>query len=144
MRRFADNRKQRGAVAIEFALIFPLFLIVLYGIISYSIYFVALNDLNRLSGEAARSAIALERQDSGLPEGAAIGNLVEDLVSERAVFKGLIARCDEGEFFPDKERELVVCLRMNQEAFPLPVIEDFFGVTIPDLSSSIIRSRVSL
>lgn len=139
-----DNpHHQRGAVAIEFALIFPLFLVVLYGMISYSIYFVALHDLNRLSGEAARSAVALERQEDGLPDSGAIAGLVDTLIGERALFASLIARCDDGDFFPSGNRELEVCLRLEAAAFLLPAIT-LGEVTVPDVDNATIRSRVTL
>ncbi|SNR71442.1 TadE-like protein [Methylobacillus rhizosphaerae] len=54
------GKKQQGAAAIEFALVFVLFLVVLYAIISYAIIFLLWAGLNFAASEGARSAIAVD------------------------------------------------------------------------------------
>jgi Flp pilus assembly protein TadG len=48
---------QRGSTAIEFALLFPLFFTVLYAIITFSLIFVAQQNLTLAAEEGARAAL---------------------------------------------------------------------------------------
>lgn len=50
-------RTQRGATAIEFALVFPLFFMILYGIVTFSLIFVAQQNLTLAASEGARAAL---------------------------------------------------------------------------------------
>lgn len=52
--------RQRGAVAIEFALVFVLFFMVFYGAVSYSLPLLMVQAFNHASAEAVRRAIALQ------------------------------------------------------------------------------------
>jgi Flp pilus assembly protein TadG len=56
-KRPAGRRKQRGNMAIEFAIIFPLFFYVFYAIVTYSLIFVAQQSLTLAAEEGARSAL---------------------------------------------------------------------------------------
>jgi Flp pilus assembly protein TadG len=48
---------QRGNAAIEFALVFPLFFLVLYAIVTYSMLFLVQQSLTAAAGEGARAAL---------------------------------------------------------------------------------------
>jgi Flp pilus assembly protein TadG len=48
---------QRGATAIEFALVFPLFFTILYSIVTFSLIFVAQQNLTMAAEEGARAAL---------------------------------------------------------------------------------------
>lgn len=56
-----------GAAAVEFALLLPLYLLLVLGMTAYGIYFGAAHSVQQLSADAARTAIAgldtRERQD---------------------------------------------------------------------------------
>lgn len=54
------GRKQKGAAAIEFAMVFVLFFIVFYGAVSYSLPLMMVQTFNHASSEAVRRAIALQ------------------------------------------------------------------------------------
>lgn len=54
------GKKQKGAVAIEFALVFVLFLVILYAIMSYAVTFLLWAGLTFAASEGARSAIAVD------------------------------------------------------------------------------------
>jgi Flp pilus assembly protein TadG len=56
LRRFL--RANAGASAVEFAIVFPLFLAVLIGIVIYGSYLVVVHGVEQLAAEAARSSIA--------------------------------------------------------------------------------------
>ena len=48
--------RQGGAVAIEFAIVLPIFLLLLYALVSYSVAMVQQHQLTQVTSEAARSA----------------------------------------------------------------------------------------
>jgi Flp pilus assembly protein TadG len=54
--RFARCRD--AATAVEFALVFPIFLIVLFGIISFGAYLGVVHGVQQIAAEAARAAVA--------------------------------------------------------------------------------------
>ncbi|MBN9478169.1 MAG: hypothetical protein ABS43_25540 [Bordetella sp. SCN 67-23] len=64
------GRAQRGVAALEFSLVCVLFLVILFGIISYGCIFVAQQSLSRAAEEGAR--VALQSRLAGLPEGASL------------------------------------------------------------------------
>lgn len=49
---------QRGVSAIEFAIVFPLFLVTVLGILVYAIYFGVVHSVQQLAAEAARASVA--------------------------------------------------------------------------------------
>lgn len=48
---------QRGSVAVEFALIFPVFFLILYAIVTFSLIFVAQQNMTLAAEEGARAAL---------------------------------------------------------------------------------------
>lgn len=56
-------RDARGTAAVEFAILTPVFLLLLTGMMAYGVYFGAAHSLQQLAADAARTAIA------GLTEG---------------------------------------------------------------------------
>jgi Flp pilus assembly protein TadG len=50
-------RREQGATAIEFALIFPLFFVIVYSIITFSLVMVAQQNLTLAAEEGARAAL---------------------------------------------------------------------------------------
>ena len=51
------QKKQKGAAAIEFAIIFPIFFIVFYAVVTYGLIFVAQQTLTLAAAEGARAAV---------------------------------------------------------------------------------------
>lgn len=51
------GRRQKGAAAIEFALVFIIFFAVFYGLVSYSLPLLMLQSFNNATAEAARSSV---------------------------------------------------------------------------------------
>lgn len=52
--------RQKGAVAIEFAIVFLMFFAVFYGLLSYSLPMLMVQSFNQASSEAARRCVALD------------------------------------------------------------------------------------
>ena len=57
-------RQQKGAVAIEFALVFVIFFAVFYAIVSYSLPLLLMQSFNQSTAEAVRRSVAV---DPGTP-----------------------------------------------------------------------------
>ncbi|MGE0009029.1 MAG: TadE/TadG family type IV pilus assembly protein [Parvibaculaceae bacterium] len=59
MTRLDEIRKDtRGVAALEFALVAPVFFMLLLGIAAYGIYFSAISSLQELTADAARASVA--------------------------------------------------------------------------------------
>ncbi|TFY88723.1 pilus assembly protein [Pseudomonas nabeulensis] len=58
-------RKQKGAAAIEFALVFGIFFAVFYGLISYSLPLLMLQSFNQAAAEAVRQAMSVDPVTAG-------------------------------------------------------------------------------
>jgi Flp pilus assembly protein TadG len=52
------GHEEEGSSAVEFALIAPVFLLIVFGAIGYGIYFGAAHSVQQLAADAARSAVA--------------------------------------------------------------------------------------
>jgi Flp pilus assembly protein TadG len=66
-RRLADAaraRASRGVAAIEFVMVFPLFFTLLYGIVTFSLIFVAEQNLTLAAEEGARAALNYQQASS--------------------------------------------------------------------------------
>jgi hypothetical protein len=53
-------RKQKGAAAIEFALVFVVFFAVFYGMVSYSLPLLLMQSFNQATAEAVRRSVAVD------------------------------------------------------------------------------------
>lgn len=51
-------RNQDGASAVEFAIIAPVFILMIVGVLAYGIYFGAANSVQQIAADAARTSIA--------------------------------------------------------------------------------------
>ena len=84
MRTLAQwGRDDSGTSAVEFAILMPVFLLLLTGMLAYGIYFSAAHSLQQLAADAARTAIA------GLDE-AERNELVGDFLAANADSYALI------------------------------------------------------
>lgn len=58
-RRFRDFSKARsGASAVEFAIVLPVFLMLVFGIVMFGAYLALVHDVQQLAAEAARTSVA--------------------------------------------------------------------------------------
>ncbi|HEF4761771.1 TPA: pilus assembly protein [Pseudomonas putida] len=58
-------RKQKGAAAIEFALVFVIFFAVFYAIVAYSLPLLLMQSFNQSTAEAVRRSVALDPSTPG-------------------------------------------------------------------------------
>jgi Flp pilus assembly protein TadG len=118
---FVDRRRrtERGAVAVEFALIFPLVFAVMFGVIQYGIYFWGRSTAAASARESARqlavgtdwtcsqteaadkadraaSGVVISRRYLNATNTPAIGDLVEVTVSAKTLAPNLLPLPDSG------------------------------------------------
>lgn len=58
-------RKQKGAAAIEFALVFGIFFAVFYGLVSYSLPLLLMQSFNQAAAEGVRQAMSIDPVAAG-------------------------------------------------------------------------------
>lgn len=58
------RREEGGAAALEFALVFPLFFLLLYGLVTYGILFGIQLAMTTAAGDAARATVACDPTDA--------------------------------------------------------------------------------
>ena len=74
------HRQQRGAVAIEFAVLFMVFFTVLYAIIAYSVPLLLTLTFNQLSADAARAAVRVDPAIGAARYAQAVSNVIKSEV----------------------------------------------------------------
>ncbi|MFK3796684.1 MULTISPECIES: TadE/TadG family type IV pilus assembly protein [unclassified Pseudomonas] len=63
--RIFPPRKQKGAAAIEFAVVFVIFFAVFYGLLTYSLPLLLMQSFNNAAAEAVRQGVAISPSVSG-------------------------------------------------------------------------------
>lgn len=105
-------KDNRGAAAVEFAMIAPPLALLVFGILQYGVYFGAAHSMQQLTNDAARTAVAgltrTERQQ-----------LVADLVKTHAKNFGFVRKDRVGAAVSDEAGEIVV--RTTYDASYLPI-----------------------
>ncbi|WP_280569024.1 TadE/TadG family type IV pilus assembly protein [Chromohalobacter sp. 296-RDG] len=128
------KKKQEGVAAIEFAIVFPVFFLVLYALIGYAFVFLIQSGLQSLASESTRQVVAIntmrfEEMDKSR----------EDLIDERinaTINASWLERFNVRQLDPSNcnvaspgtdEAQFVVCLGAD---YPLPIL-NLFGISIP-------------
>jgi Flp pilus assembly protein TadG len=126
---FAGN--QSGASAVEFALVAPVFLLLLFGMVAYAIYFGAAHSVQQLAADAARTAIAgmdeNERKDM-------VSRFISTNSSSYTFIDGRKVTFTLGDSTKDVNQ---FALLVSYDASSLPIWNIFPGVVMP--SSTITR-----
>ena|SRR5690554_4361130 len=121
--------QQRGAAAIEFALVFPFILLLFYGIFSYSLILLHKQAVTSISAEAARSALAAG-------DATGIGPAITKTINGHAWVSDRIVGCEGGgdEYFTlGADNQLHICLVANLP--PMPKIDLGF-VSLPPTNTA--------
>lgn len=132
-------RKQRGATAVEFAMVFPLFFTILYAIVTFSVIFVAQQNLTLAASEGARAALNWQANSGMAAALAARANaacttaqlMTTQLIGKTMQCKSTFAACGTG------MQCVNVVLTYNYSAHPLvPPLPGLHLVTPNQLISS--------
>ncbi len=134
MRRRAISFAQRedGAVAVEFALVLPLLLAILFGIVCFGQYFAIANSLQQLAAEAARHSVLelaaakrVEKANAFIADAQTRFPILRSgKVSHRVALRDISG--------PGIE----VTLTYDLSGSAVDVVDGFLGLEIPDVSRS--------
>ncbi len=114
-------RCQKGVAAIEFAILFPLLLLIIFGIIEFSLYLYDKQVITNASREGARAGIV-----AGHLDGPAIQNVVTNYVTSNLITFGTPNTPVTAGFPPDGSMSmmrgdyLTVAVSYNYEFLVLP------------------------
>jgi len=75
-------RKQKGAAAIEFALVFVIFFAVFYGVVAYSLPLLMMQSFNQASAEGVRRAVSIDPATTGASYAALVRSTAIDATSK--------------------------------------------------------------
>ena len=113
----------RGVAAVEFALIAPMMMLFMFGMIAFAIYFGAAHSVQQLTADAARSAIAgldaTERED-----------IVNDYITANISSYSLLNPEHVTHDLEETPTQIVVAIRYD--ARDLPIWNLFPGIPMPD------------
>ena len=127
--------KQKGAAAIEFALVFVIFFAVLYGVVSYSLPLLLVQSFNNATAEAARRGMAVDPETKADYAGT-VKKVTEEVLEQKL---GWVRKIVKTALEPDggydtSTREIYAKVNLNTNALKsiMPVLK--LGViTVPDL-----------
>ena len=126
---------QRGAVAIEFAVVLPIFLLLLYALISYSVAMMQQHQLTQVASEAARSAAVVASApwlaEEDVESDAA--QRVLDSISTMGWSAEQTPGCADGARVRLEGDSLIVCLERRPAITPLTLL----GISVPDLPEAL-------
>ncbi len=141
--RTNNSKKQNGAVAIEFALMFPVFFAMVYAIIAYGIAFLLIQSFTYASEDALRAALATECEASVCTEAElepVVRNQVQNSLSWLSA--SMVSGATTGENFFSCDAEMLCTVRLST-APPIPSITLPLVGAIPSLPSTLV-GRASL
>ncbi|MCK2183431.1 TadE family protein [Halomonas getboli] len=142
-------------MAIEFAIIFPLFLLIFYAIVSYAICFAVMFTLHGLSSDAARAVLSIERTVLFSSDTTAVEQEITDVVNHSWLSSDVISGCVDGD---GKRYEIIegndllkVCLEVrltdadgdSSNVLALPRLS-LLGITVPHLDTLSSTSSIRL
>jgi Flp pilus assembly protein TadG len=91
--RLRVRRRLVGSAAVEFALVFPLLFVVLYGIVTYSVLFVAEQSLTLAAEEGARAALNYQSATSVAAALSARSSNACNVANQSTGWLGAYAQC---------------------------------------------------
>lgn len=95
MRSLRSHQREEGAVVVEFAVVFGLFVVLLSGIIQYGVIFAAQQSLSHASAEAARAVVNIvDEDDDGSAADEAVVRVGEVLDQQLSWLDGSIDASD--------------------------------------------------
>ena len=123
-------RNQRGQSVVEFALVLPLLLLVVFGITEFGRAWMTMNVITSASREGCRLAVVTD------PDVAGVTTLVSDVCSSARVIPTNVTVV--GPDPADIERRVTVTVETNFQVIPGTILGTFSG-SIPLRASSVMR-----
>lgn len=129
--RSSHRADQDGAVVVEFAVVFVLFVTILWGLITYGVVFAAQQTVTHAAGEAARATVGHDSQDDA--KDVAVGVATEQLAWLGT--PGEPAR-DDVTFGPCPAPATAETCVFVEYTYPWgtdPIISPLFSIGVPDV-----------
>lgn len=144
----ATTRRQHGVAALEFVLVFPVFFIVFYSIVTYGLIMVAQQSISLAASEGARAAMRYTTSDAIRTlnaQNAAIGvNGAASWLAGRLVFTGaMLPACPYNANGGSCYQVTVTYPNYRQNPLVPLVLGSFMGVLVPSQLSSSAVVQVS-
>ena len=130
-------KKQKGAAAIEFALVFVIFFAVLYGVLSYSLPLLLMQSFNNATSEAVRRSMAVDPTAANYKS--AVETLAKSVLKEKltwvpAAVKGILP---DAKYDPaTKILTASITLPRSGLSSIMPVLK-LGTITVPDLPANL-------
>ena len=131
-------KRQTGVAAIEFALAFPLFLIIFYGIVCYSLILLDKQALSAISTAAARNAVAVSDPDL-------IPTQIQQAIDGHSWITERLVKCTDwsGFYAPiQSDGQLHICLQAKP--VNLPRLDLLIFQLPPDNLDEMLRSTATV
>ncbi|WP_010141187.1 TadE/TadG family type IV pilus assembly protein [Oceanicola sp. S124] len=123
-------REDSGATAVEFALILPVLLAMLFGIICFGQYFAIANSLQQLAAEAARHSVTGLAED----ERADLAEAYINEIGARFSFLGAEKVSAEITMLPGTVPAIEIALTYDLAGSAVDVADGFLGLDIPSIT----------
>lgn len=131
LRRSREMREERGVAAVEFAIVSLVFIMLLFGMISFGFVFALQHNMTHAASEGARAALKAPQGDEiATAEDRADAALSFKTASDHAIVDAQILTGNECEPANPTIRCLKVTITLDYDAHP--VIPSLFGVGTPD------------
>ncbi len=135
MRRRLNVRCERGVAAVEFALVSMVFMLFLFGIITYGFIFGLQHNLTHAASEGARSALkAVSGSEVATAESRAASALSFETAKDNAVIDAQIVTGDGCEPTNANIRCIRVTISLNYGEHP--VVPSLMGIGTPEMMTA--------
>ena len=133
-------KKQKGAAAIEFALVFVVFFAVLYGVLSYSLPLLLMQSFNNATAEAVRRSVAVDPSLTAATYKSTVEALATSVLNDKLswVPKTVATSLVKTATYDATKGVLTATVSLPSVALRsiMPVLK-FGTITVPDLPSSL-------
>lgn len=131
-------KKQKGAAAIEFALVFVIFFAVLYGVLSYSLPLLLVQSFNNSTAEAVRRSVAVDPTLAAAAYKTAVESVAQGVLDDklRWVPKAVAPSLVKTVLYDAGVLTVTVELKSDKLAALMPVLK-LGTITVPQLPTTL-------
>lgn len=139
--------RQSGATAVEFALVFPVFFLILYAVITYALILVTQQALTMAAAEGARAAVRFQGgSDTEAVRATAARAMAQQSLSWLAASGGLATPQAQAQDCPGGVRCMSVVVRYDYANHPLvpPLLGPVLSLPTPSVLQGQAMAQIAL